>query len=297
LQAVLRQAASKKGTSVNDIQLHHGDCLDVMPTLEAGSFDAIIADLPYGTTACKWDTVIPFAPLWAEYKRLIKPRGAIVLFGSQPFTSLLVTSNLEWFKYAWVWEKTQATGFLNAKKRPLVSHEDIVVFCSGQSVYNPQKTTGHQPINTYTKRPEVFNKTEVYGKVNRVISGGGETDRFPRSVQVFSSDKQLNKSNGTIHPTQKPVALLEYLIHTYTNEGDAVLDNVMGSGTTGVACVNTERRFTGIEKEAKYFEIARDRIEATIRWVEAGKPGKKPKKAKVIEIDDNQLSLLDGLFD
>ena len=278
---------------MDSVQLHHGDCLEVMPTLEAGSFDAIIADLPYGTTACKWDTVIPFAPLWAEYKRLIKPRGAIVLFGSQPFTSLLVTSNLDWFKYTWVWEKTQATGFFNAKRRPLVSHEDIAIFCSGQSVYNPQKTTGHHPINTYTKTPEVFNKTEVYGKVNKVISGGGETDRFPRSVQVFSSDKQRNKSNGTIHPTQKPVALLEYLVRTYTNPCDVVLDNTMGSGTTGIACINTGRFFVGIEKEARYFEMARDRIESTIQWIKDGKPGKKPQKAKVIESDFVQPGMLD----
>jgi len=242
------------------IKLMLGDCLDRMSEIPDGSIDLVLADPPYGTTACKWDTVIPFEPMWTHLKRVTKKNSAIVLFGSQPFTSALVMSNPKMFKYVWVWEKTQATGFLNAKKRPLVSHEDIVVFCSGQSVYNPQKTTGHKPINTYTKTPEVFNKTEVYGKVNKVISGGGETDRFPRSVQVFSSDKQINKSNGTIHPTQKPVALMEYLVKTYTNEGDTVLDFVMGSGTTGLAARNLNRNFIGIELEPKYFDIASTRI-------------------------------------
>jgi len=273
-----------KGTSVNDIQLHHGDCLDVMPTLEAGSFDAIIADLPYGTTACKWDTVIPFAPLWAEYKRLIKPRGAIVLFGSQPFTSLLVTSNLDWFKYAWVWDKRKGGNPLLSKVQPIKVNEDIIIFSNGKTNYNPIMTKRDKPKRRGGNRGKVSETTR-----NAFVEDKTYFDKYPKSILDISNASQTDK----VHPTQKPVALLEYLVRTYTNEGDTVLDNTMGSGTTGVACVNTGRRFTGIEKEAKYFEIARDRIEATIQWIKDGKPGNKPKKAKVIESDFVQPGMLD----
>ena len=213
-----------------------------------------------GITACKWDSVIPFDPMWERLNKLIKPNGAVVLFGSEPFSSALRISNIKNYKYDWVWEKTQATGFFNAKKRPLVAHELIHIFYQKQCTYNPQKTTGHKPINSYTKKASVQNKTEVYGKVNKDVSGGGETDRFPRSVQIFSSDKQKNKLNGTIHPTQKPVALLEYLIKTYTNENEIVLDFTFGSCTTGIACQNTNRKFIGIELDKKDFEIGKNRI-------------------------------------
>jgi len=256
------------------IKLYKGDCLDVMPTLSEKSVDMILCDLPYGTTQCKWDIIIPFELLWEQYNRLITDNGVIVLFGSEPFSSILRTSNLPMYRYDWIWEKTQATGFLNAKRRPLVSHETISVFYRNQCLYMPQKTTGHKPINSYTKRAYIQNKTEVYGKVTKDISGGGETDRFPRSVIKFSSDKQKTKLDGTIHPTQKPVLLGEYLINTYTNKNNTVLDNTMGSGTFGVSAVNTNRNFIGIEKDCptnadKYFQIAIRRItEAGGRGIE-----------------------------
>ena len=203
--------------------------------------------------------------MWGQLKRIIKPNGAIVMTASQPFTTTLIASNMKMFKYCWVWEKTQATGFFNANKRPLVAHEDICVFYNKQPTYNPQKTTGHKPINSYTKRADVQNKTEVYGKCSKDMSGGGETDRFPRSVKVFSSDKQKNKSTKYMHPTQKPVALMEYLIKTYTNEGETILDFTMGSGTTGVAAKKLNRNFIGIELDEGYFQIAKDRIENTVK--------------------------------
>ena len=198
--------------------------------------------------------------MWEQLERIIKLNGAIVMTASQPFTTTLISSNMKMFKYCWVWEKAQATGFFNAKIRPMVAHEDIAIFYSKQPLYNAQKTCGHKPINSYTKKASVVNKTTVYGNVTKDISGGGETDRYPRSVLLFSSDKQKTKLNGTIHPTQKPVALMEYLIKTYTNENETVLDFTMGSGTTGVACKNLNRHFIGIEKDEKYFKIAEERI-------------------------------------
>lgn len=259
-----------------DYTLYHGDCLDVMATLEAGSFDAIIADLPYGTTACRWDTVIPFEPLWAQYKRLIKPRGAIVLFGSQPFTSALVMSNPKWFKYAWVWEKSKASNFLLARKQPMKVHEDVLVFCDGAPIYYPQKTAG-EPYSGEKRAGKKGSNTDVFNAVPNPAKRAGSKDgsRFPRTVQYFVT---AEAEGTTIHPTQKPVALLEYLIRTYTNEGETVLDNVMGSGTTGVACIQTGRRFVGIEKEAAYFDIAKRRVEAA-------------------QYQPNQPSLLDGFME
>ncbi len=206
--------------------------------------------------------------MWKQLKRIIKPKRAIVIMASQPFTTILISSNIKMFKYCWVWEKTQATGFLNAKKRPMVAHEDVCVFYFNQCIYNPQKTTGHKPINSYTKLAVIQNKTDVYGKVNKDISGGGETDRFPRSVQIFASDKQKNKLDGTIHPTQKPVALMEYLIKTYTNEGETVLDFTAGSFTTGVACVSLNRKFIGIELNKDYFNIGINRIKERIKCLD-----------------------------
>ena len=241
-------------------EIWHGDCLELMKDIPDGSVDSIIADPPFGITQCKWDSIIPLEPIWKQIKRVVKPNGSIILNASQPYTSLLITSNPKMFKYCWVWEKTQATGFLNANKRPLVAHEDIVVFYLKQPTYNPQKTYGHSPINSYTKRPEVQNKTHVYGKVNKIVSGGGETDRFPRSVQVFASDKQKNKSTKFMHPTQKPIALCEYLVKTYTNEGDLVLDFCAGSGTTGLAAKNLNRQFILIEKEKEYYDICVERL-------------------------------------
>lgn len=228
-----------------------GDCLERMKQIETGTVDMILCDLPYGTTCCSWDAVIPFEPLWEQYKRVIKENGAIVLFSAQPFTAVLAASNLDMFRYEWIYEKPNATGFMNANKQPMRAHENILVFYKSQPTYNPIKTTGHQ--RQKSRRKDIG--SECYGKTLK-LNDYDSTERYPRSVQLFSSDKQ--KSN--FHPTQKPVALCEYLIRTYTNDCETVLDNTMGSGTTGVACVNTGRFFIGIEQEQKYFDIAQERI-------------------------------------
>ena len=241
---------------VNDvIKLMLGDCLERMKEIESGSVDMILTDPPYGTTACKWDSVIDLPLMWEQLKRVIKPNGAIALMAQTPFDKVLGCSNLNMLKYEWVWEKTAATGHLNAKKMPMKAHENILIFYSKLPTYNPQKTTGHKPVNSYTKRN---GDGECYGSTIEV-SGGGAVDRYPRSLQVFKSDKQKNK----LHPTQKPVALMEYLIKTYTNEGDTVLDFTMGSGTTGVAAKNFDRKFIGIEMDEGYFDIAKTRINGT----------------------------------
>jgi site-specific DNA-methyltransferase (adenine-specific) len=240
--------------------LMQGDCLERMKEIPDSSVDMILADPPYGTTNCKWDSVIPLELMWEQLNRIIKSNGAIVLTAQTPFDKVLGCSNLSMLKYEWIWEKTQATGFLNAKKAPMKAHENILVFYKKQPIYNFQKTENHKPMNSYTKKAEVQNKTSVYGKVKEDVSGGGDTTRYPRSVLVFSSDKQKTKLDGTIHPTQKPVALMEYLVKTYTNEGETVLDFCMGSGTTGVACAKNNRNFIGIELDEGYFEIASKRI-------------------------------------
>lgn len=235
------------------IDLRHGDCLDVMPTLESGSVDMVLADLPYGTTACKWDSVIPFEPLWAEYRRVCKLNEAIVLTASQPFTTALIASNMRDFRYCWVWEKTMASNFALARKQPFKKHKDVAVFYRKQPTYNPQFEDG----KAYNDNRSSGSRNASVGTdlgVGRVPIANTGT-RFPSSVQKFS-----NGNNGNVHPTQKPVALFEYLIRTYTNEGDVVLDNTMGSGTTGVACRNSGRRFIGIEQDAGYFAIAQQRI-------------------------------------
>jgi len=236
--------------------LYKGDCLEVMKDIPDGSIDAIITDPPYGTTACKWDSVIDFTLMWKQLNRIIKPNGAIVLFGAEPFSSTLRISNLKNYKYDWVWEKTQATGHLNAKRQPLRSNELISVFYKKQCTYNPQKTQGHKPMNKGVRKLSVQNKTEVYGKATKELPFGGNTDRYPKTNIVFKSDKQ----KSYLHPTQKPVLLMEYLIKTYTNKNETVLDFTMGSGSTGVAAKNTNRNFIGIEKDDKYFKIAEERI-------------------------------------
>lgn len=236
------------------IDIRQGDCLKLMKEIPDRSIDMILCDLPYGTTACKWDSVIPFEPLWEQYKRIIKDNGAIVLFGSEPFSTELRHSNMKMFKYDWIWEKTKASGFLNAKKSPLRAHEVISVFYKNQPTYNPQYSFGHKP---YKKINVSDGATSVYGKIDKtgIVEKSKDGRRYPRSVIKFS-----NPNNKTIHPTQKPVALLEYLIKTYTNEGETVLDNCMGSGSTGIACINTNRNFIGYELDEKYFEIAEKRI-------------------------------------
>ena len=241
-----------------NITLYNGDCLEVMDNLiqQGIKVDAIITDIPYGTTHCKWDSIIPFEEMWKRIKEIRKPITPIVLFGSEPFSSSLRLSNIKEYKYDWKWEKTQATGFFNAKKQPMRCIEDICVFYQKQCLYNPQKTEGHKPVNSYTKYLSTVNKTEVYGKCTKELSGGGNTDRFPRQLLTYSSDKQT----CYLHPTQKPLELMEYLVKTYTNESDTVLDFTMGSGTTGVACKNLNRNFIGIELDEKYFNITKERI-------------------------------------
>lgn len=229
------------------MKLLHGDCLELMATLPDASVDMILCDLPYGTTACKWDTVIPFEPLWAQYRRIAKRNAAIVLTASQPFTSALVMSWPQGFKYEWVWQKEAGTGLLNAKKQPLRDHESALVFYATQPIYVPQFTTGKPYVITKGGETDCYSAS---GAVTTINDGR----RYPKTVQRFPRDR--NK----LHPTQKPVALMEYLIRTYTNEGDTVMDNCMGSGTTGVACVNTGRNFIGIERDDKYFAIAQERI-------------------------------------
>lgn len=240
--------------------IHNGDCLDIMKLIDDESIDLICADLPYGTTRAAFDSVIDLKLLWEQYNRIIKPNGAILLFAQTPFDKVLGASNISMLKYEWIWEKTQATGFLNAKKMPMKAHENVLVYYKKAPTYNPQKTTGHKPINSYTKKAAVQNKTELYGDVKVDVSGGGETDRYPRSVLVYPSDKQIMKNTPYLHPMQKPLALCEYLIKTYTNEGDLVLDNVCGSGTTGVAAKNLKRDYILIEKEERFFNMASQRL-------------------------------------
>lgn len=238
--------------------LHCGDCLDIMPTLEAGSIDAIICDPPYGVTSCKWDAVIPFAPMWENIKRLIKPRGAVVLFGSQPFTSALVMSNPQWFKYSWVWVKNRPSDKFNAKNKPMKKHEDVCVFSSGTTANRSERRMIYVPQGLTSSGKKVRGATgqRHHGfrpswKTEYVLEHTG----YPTSILTFSKDDAT-----TTHPTQKPVDLLAYLIRTYTNPGETVLDFTMGSGSTGVATIQEGRRFVGIEKDAGYFEIAQRRI-------------------------------------
>jgi site-specific DNA-methyltransferase (adenine-specific) len=236
-----------------------GDCLELMKNIPDGSVDMVLCDLPYGATACKWDVIIPFEPLWSEYKRIVKSDRALVFTASQPFTSALVMSSslpvAPLFKYSWVWHKNKASGHLNSKTRPLLAHEDILVFSWGKPPYNPQMTAGHKPGNRAVRRKH----SEVYRKQSHT-EYGGQTIRFPRSVLGIPVVNNDGTGDGRFHPTQKPVALMEYLIKTYTNEGDLVLDNCAGSGTTLVAAKNLNRQFIGIEKEEKYYNICLERI-------------------------------------
>ena len=238
-------------------EIYKGDCLELMPKhVEDKSIDMIFCDLPYGTTQNKWDSVIPLDKLWKEYNRVIKDNGAIVLFAQTPFDKVLGASNLKMLKYEWVWEKTQATGHLNAKKMPMKAHENILVFYKKLPNYNPQKTTGHKPMNSGVRRSSL--KNENYNEINKVdLPFGGNTDRYPRTVLEFKSDKQKNY----LHPTQKPLDLIEYMIKTYTNEGDLILDNTCGSGTTGLGAKNLNRNYIMMEQDPKYYEIACRRVQ------------------------------------
>lgn len=241
-----------------------------MKEIPDGSVDLVLTDPPYGTTACKWDAVIPFELMWEQVWRVLKPNGAAVFTASQPFTSALVMSDAASFKYSWVWEKGAATGHLNAKRMPMRAHEDVLVFCKSTARYYPIKTSGHVRKTTLKRRDEA----EVYGRQEFDPIPYDSSERYPRSVVRFSSDKQRT----SLHPTQKPVALMEYLIRTYTNEGERVLDFTMGSGTTGVAAMNTGRKFIGIERDETYFKIASDRIAAA-----------RPVAPTLTALNDNQV--------
>ena len=243
----------------NQIQLMQGDCLDKMKEIPDSSVDLILTDPPYGTTACKWDSIIPLEPMWEQLKRIIKPNGAIVMTASQPFTTTLIASNMKMFKYCWVWEKNRGSNFASVKFQPMKEHEDVVVFASGRSNYYPipqARSEGGASRVKYNINPSDTGKREAYG-------GLKATKREPKEMRVPRSIQKFNTQVG-LHPTQKPVALMEYLIKTYTNEEETVLDFTFGSGTTGVACVNTNRKFIGIEMDEKYFQIGKERIENTI---------------------------------
>lgn len=234
--------------------LLHGDCLDLMDAIPDGSIDMVCCDMPYGTTNCRWDTTLDLQRLWAQYRRVTKENAAIVLFAQLPFDKVLGCSNLPWLRYELIWEKTHPTGHLNAKKMPMKAHENILVFYNKSPTYNPQKTSGHVR-KTAVKRSDV---TPVYGAQQFDELSYDSTERYPRSVLRFPSDKQ----RIALHPTQKPLALVEWLISTYTNPGDTVLDNCMGSGTTGRACKNLGREFVGMELDEAYYRIATDRYAA-----------------------------------
>lgn len=238
------------------MQLFFGNCLDRMSEIPFQSVDCVIADLPYGTTRAKWDSIIPFASMWQQINRTIKPGGVIILFGCQPFTSALMMSNPKQFKYSLVWKKTTPTGHLNANRMPLRIHEDILVF--GGKTYNPQKTKGHFRKVSSAAHKRNSKETEIYNKHG--LSSYDSTERFPTSVLEFKTDKQ----KCSIRSTQKPVDLMKYLIKTFSNEGETVLDFTMGSGTTGVACVETNRFFIGIDNDPECFELAKNRIESAI---------------------------------
>ena len=231
------------------IDLRCGDCLEIMKDIPDGSIDLILCDLPYGTTKNKWDSVIPIDKLWEQYERIIKQNGAIVLFSQMPFSAELVHSNLKLFKYEWIWQKNNGTGFLNAKKMPLKIHENILVFYKKLPIYNPQMRTGFKPYKCKQGR-----HSTNYGNYEQGHITKSNGDRYP--IDIINLKKDVG-----LHPTQKPVALLEYLIKTYTNEKETVLDNCMGSGSTGVACIKTNRNFIGIEKDENYYNIAKNRIE------------------------------------
>jgi site-specific DNA-methyltransferase (adenine-specific) len=245
------------------INLMLGDCLERMKEIAGGSVDMILTDPPYGTTACKWDSVIPLDLMWGQIKRIIKPNGAIVLTAAQPFASTLILSNIKEFKYELIWKKNSGSGFAIAKIQPLKYHENIVIFGGGKILYNPQ------PTKRLTEASIKATKKPIQGNSKKsehvIVSGGvvkvqyNPENKYPESVLPF--DSVPNGGGKKLHPTQKPVALMEYLIKTYTNENETVLDFTMGSGTTGVACINTNRNFIGIEMDENYFAIAKERIE------------------------------------
>lgn len=231
-------------------KIYNDDCLVGMQNIPDNYIDCVICDLPYGTTQNEWDSIIPLDELWEQYKRICKPNAAIVLFSQQPFTAKLIMSNIKMFRYEWIWEKDNSTGFLNAKRMPLKIHENILVFYESLPTYNPIMRTGFKPYFSKRKKPQTTN----YRYFKAISSGSEDGSRYPIDIIQFNKDKD------TFHPTQKPVKLVEYLITTYTNEGDIVLDNCTGSGTTAIAAINTNRRYIGFEKDETYFKLAEKRI-------------------------------------
>ena len=240
----------------DDVTLYLGDCLEVMAELEANSVDSVITDIPYGTTACAWDEILPFDKMWAGVKHVLKERGVFVTTASQPFTSKLIMSNFDWFKYEWIWEKDKATGHLDAQRRPMRKHENIVVFSKNGHQYNPQIfPKPRQNIRPVSRRA----MSDNYGKFKEQAERKIPLDMsYPQTILHVNT---TNHGERGYHPTQKPVALYDYLIRTYTNDGDTVLDIAMGSGTTGVAAVQLGRKFIGIEIDETYYEIAKKRIQ------------------------------------
>ena len=241
------------------MKLLQGDCLELMKSIPDKSVDMVLCDLPYGTTSCIWDSVIPFEDLWECYERIIKPCGVICLFGNEPFSTYLRMSNIKNYKYDWIWDKSSTSGFLNAKKRPLKRYEIISIFSYGTPIYIPQMEVRGKPRQKGSYNKRIGNGDMVYGKFENIKYVNNTY--YPTNILSFSNAVQ----KGKIHPTQKPVPLLEYLIKTYTNEGETVFDNCMGSGSTGVACVHTGRDFIGMELDEHYFSIAKERIENEIK--------------------------------
>ena len=255
---------------INNCTLYRGDCLKLMNKIPDNSIDMVLCDLPYGTTACSWDVIIPFDELWNQYLRITTKSAAIVLFGSEPFSSNLRLSNLKYFKYDWIWHKNTSGGFVSAKLKPLKYHEIISVFYNKNPVYNPQFIDYKDSTKHRYKQGESVNRNKQLKHSTNSIQGGAtlkgspfdyERGKYPESVLTFPS---VPNSSNRFHPTQKPIKLLEYLIKTYTNENALVLDNTMGSGSTGVACQNTNRKFIGIEKDKKYFKIAYERMKNNV---------------------------------
>lgn len=248
-------------------KIYHGDCLELMKSIPDGSIDMILCDLPYGTTACKWDSLIPFKPLWAQYERIIKENGAIVLTASQPFTSALIMSNVNKFKYEWIWEKNRGSNFAILKYQPMKEHESVCVFSKKSHKYHPimqERKGGGLDRTKYSYNESNTGRREAMGgfQMKHSLHNGNNELRYPSSIQKFNCEVGL-------HPTQKPVQLFEYLIKTYTDESETILDNCIGSGTTAIACLNTNRKFIGIEKDDKYFDIATKRV---AEWKPTPKP-------------------------
>ena len=242
-------------------KVYLGDCLEVMQEIDDKSIDMILCDLPYQVTARqKWDVIIPFEKLWESYERIIKDNGVIILFAIEPFRSKLIISNFKLFKYDLIWQKNKVTGFLNVKKQPLRQHESILIFYKKPCIYNPQKSIGHKPVNSFEHKDG--DRSLVYGKTSK-FKGGGSTERYPTSILKFNVVN--NDDPERKHSAQKPVELCEYLIKTYTNEGDLILDNCSGSGTTLLAAKNTNRNFIGIEKEEKYYNICLERLDKNVK--------------------------------